>query len=154
MNHQTSESLECTWDSDCWAYFDQNTLSGVDVNLQFSGLVDWRVEEGKQTLKIVSTVVVSHGKVANLMCDIWSGIADIAIHLAHDPNVLVTVQQRVFLLTLATWSTATVAGLVCLETGIREDDDQSLCVLIGGGDGNMLFGDELWEGWWREGLSS
>jgi len=92
LDHETSESLECTWDSDRWAHFDKDAFSGVDVNLKLASLVEWRVEEGKETLEKVSAVVMLNHKVTNLMCDIWSGIADVAVHLAHDPNVLVTVQ--------------------------------------------------------------
>ena len=50
LNHETSESLEGTWDTDCRTDFDEDTLRGVDVDLEFSCLVDRRVEEGKKTL--------------------------------------------------------------------------------------------------------
>jgi hypothetical protein len=93
-------------------------------------------------------------KPSNLVSDIRSCVADIAVHLAHDTNVLVTVQQRVFLLALTARSVATEAGLVGLETGIREDDDQSLGVFVGGWYWDMLFGDELWERRRRKRLGS
>jgi hypothetical protein len=93
-------------------------------------------------------------KLSNLMSDIRSCVTDVAIHFAHDTDVLVTVQQRVFLLALTARSVATEAGLVGLETGVREDDDQSLGVFVGGWYWDMLFGDELWECWGRERLSS
>jgi len=51
LNHETGESLEGTRDADCRADFDEDTLSGVDVDLEFSCLVDRRVEEGKKTLR-------------------------------------------------------------------------------------------------------
>jgi hypothetical protein len=54
LDHETSESLEGTWDSDGWADFDENPLGGVDVDLKFACLIDRRVEEGKETLRIVS----------------------------------------------------------------------------------------------------
>jgi len=54
LDHETSKSLECTWDADGWAHFDQDTFSGVDVNLKLSRLVDWGVEEGKETLQTIS----------------------------------------------------------------------------------------------------
>ena len=54
MYHETGESLECTWDADGWADFDEDTLSGVDVDLKFSGFVDRRIEESKETLQIIN----------------------------------------------------------------------------------------------------
>ena len=54
MDHQTSESLEGTWDTDGWADFDEYPFSGMDVDLKFACLVDRRVEEGKETLRLVS----------------------------------------------------------------------------------------------------
>lgn len=87
------------------------------------------------------------------MCDIWSGVTDIAVHLAHDTNVLVAVEEGVFLVAL-TWSTPTMTGLVGLKTGIGEDDDEALGVFIGFGDWHMLLGDELREGGRWERLSS
>jgi len=91
---------------------------------------------------------------SHLMSDIRSGIADVAIHFAHHTDVFVTVQQRIFLFALATRSVATVAGLVGLETGVGEDDDQSLRIFIGGRNRNVLFGDKLREGWRRQRLGS
>ena len=108
----------------------------------------------------------------NLVGNIGACIADVAIHLAHDTDVLVTVprenwptnqrswilpvQQRVFLLARAAWSirVSAIAGFVGLETGIGEDDDQSLRIFVGGRNWDMLFGDELGEGWRWERLGS
>lgn len=42
-------------------------------------------------------------------------------------------------------SATAVGGLVCLETGIGEDDDEAFAVLVGGGDGYMLLSNELGE---------
>lgn len=50
LNHETSESLECTRDADRWVDFDEDAPGGVDIDLKFAGLVDGRVEEGKKTL--------------------------------------------------------------------------------------------------------
>jgi hypothetical protein len=50
LDHETSESLECSWDADGWADFDENALGRVDVDLKLASLVDRRVEEGKETL--------------------------------------------------------------------------------------------------------
>ena len=47
MNHETGESLEGTRDADRRTDFDEDALGGVDVDLEFTGLVDGRVEESK-----------------------------------------------------------------------------------------------------------
>jgi hypothetical protein len=83
-------------------------------------------------------------RLSYLMSDIGSRIADIAVHLAHDTDVLVAVEERVLLVALAR-SAASVGALVCLETGIGEDDNEALAVFIGGGNGDMLLSDELRE---------
>jgi len=57
----------------------------------------------------------------HLMGDIGSGVTDIAIHLAHDTDVLVAVKQRVLVLPLhphAASAATTIGSLVCLEAGI------------------------------------
>jgi hypothetical protein len=84
---------------------------------------------------------------SNLVSDIWSGIADIAIHLPHDANMFVRIEETILLLSLSTWSIATETGLVGLETGIGEDNDQALRVFIGGRDRNVLLSRQLREGW-------
>jgi len=50
LDHETSESLEGTWDADRWTDLDKNSFSCVNVDLKQASLIDWRVEEGKQTL--------------------------------------------------------------------------------------------------------
>ncbi len=65
------------------------------------------------------------------MSNVRSGIADVAIHLAHDSDVLIAIEQRILLLALRTWSVTTEASFVGLETRIGEDDDQSSGVLVG-----------------------
>lgn len=78
------------------------------------------------------------------MGDVGSRFADVAVHLAQDTDVLVAVQQRVLVIALDAHVTRTrVGGFVGLETGMGQDDDQSLRILICGGDGDMLFGDQL-----------
>lgn len=39
-------------------------------------------------------------KRSNLVCNVGSCFGDVAVHLAHDANVLVAVQERVLVLTL------------------------------------------------------
>lgn len=90
---------------------------------------------------------------SNLVCDIWSGIAYIAVHLAHHTNVLVAVEEGVFLVALP-WSTPTMTGFIGLKTGIGENDDEALGVLVGFGDWYMLLSDELRERGRWERLSS
>jgi hypothetical protein len=51
LNHQTGEALEGTRDADGRADFDQDTLCCVNVDLEFAGLVERRVEEGEKTLR-------------------------------------------------------------------------------------------------------
>ena len=100
----------------------------MDVDLQAAGLVDGRVEQGEETL----------------VGDIGACVGDVAVHLAHDSDVLVAVEERVLVILHAI--AATVCGLVGLEAGVGEDDDQALGVLVVGCDGYVLLGDELWEG--------
>ena len=75
------------------------------------------------------------------MCDIWSCITDVTVHLAHDTDVLVTVQQAVLVIFHAI---APVGSFVCLQAGVRQDYDETLAVFVGGWDGMCLLGDELW----------
>jgi hypothetical protein len=44
LDHESSESLECTRNAHCRADPDEHILGGVDVDLELSRLVDWRVE--------------------------------------------------------------------------------------------------------------
>ena len=88
--------------------------------------------------------------VSYLVGDVGSCIADVAVHLAHDSNVLVAVQQRVLLLARATSSA--MRCLVRLEARIGEHDDQALGVLVRGRNGVSLLGNELRQRWRRQGL--
>jgi hypothetical protein len=54
LNHETSESFEGTWDANSRTDFDKDSFGGVDVDLQFAGFIDRRVEEGEETLQRVS----------------------------------------------------------------------------------------------------
>lgn len=86
---------------------------------------------------------------------VWPRLADVPVHLAHHTNVLVAVQQRVLLLALDTHvPSAGVGGLVGFETGVREDDDQALRVLISRDDRDMLLGHQLRQFRRREGLGA
>lgn len=77
---------------------------------------------------------------------VWPRLADVSVHLAHNANVLIAVQQRVLFLALdAHVPSAGVGGLVRFETGVREDNDQALRVFISRDDRNMLLGHQLWQ---------
>lgn len=52
LDHQTSETLEGTGNADGGADFDQDTLGRVNVDLEFAGLVERRVEQSEETLRI------------------------------------------------------------------------------------------------------
>lgn len=52
-----------------------------------------------------------------LVGDVGSGVADIAVHLPHDPDMLVAVEQGVLLVAAGTTATA-VDGAVGLQAGI------------------------------------
>lgn len=51
LDHETSEALEGTGDTDGRRDLDQDTLGGLDVNLQPSGLVDGRIEKREEALE-------------------------------------------------------------------------------------------------------
>lgn len=50
LDHETSESFEGSRDAYGWVDFDQDTLGGMNVDLELASFVDWRVEEGKEAL--------------------------------------------------------------------------------------------------------
>jgi hypothetical protein len=52
LDHETGETLEGSGNADGRVDFDQNTLRGVDENLQATGLVDRRVQESQKTLRL------------------------------------------------------------------------------------------------------
>lgn len=73
----------------------------MNVDLEFAGFVDRRIEQGKQTL---FDPTISHFSFDTpnsrttprrpyLMRDIWTSVADVSVHLAHHTDVLVTVEQ-------------------------------------------------------------
>jgi hypothetical protein len=50
LDHQTGETLECAGNANGGVDFDQDTLGGVDENLQAASLVDRGVEESEKAL--------------------------------------------------------------------------------------------------------
>ena len=50
LHHQTSKTLECSWDAHSGADPNEDVACSLDVDLQFACLVDRRVEKSEQTL--------------------------------------------------------------------------------------------------------
>ena len=88
------------------------------------------------------------------MSDVWTRLTDIAAHLAHDTDVVVAVEEIVFVLPPAGPATRAVRRLVCLKGGIAEHDNQALRVLVVGGDWLVLLSYKLWQLRWWHGLGS
>lgn len=76
LDHQASKALEGSRYAHSWADLDENALGSVNVDLEFAGFVDGRVEESEEAL----------------MRDIWTSFTDIATHFPHDSDVFITVQ--------------------------------------------------------------
>lgn len=76
------------------------------------------------------------------MGNIRSSLADVSVHLAHHTDMLVAVEQGVFLITVGAAASA-MRGAESFQACMRQDDDQALGLFIVGGDGDMLLGDQL-----------
>ena len=154
MDHETGEALERSGNANSRANFDQDAFCSVDVDLQLASLVDGRVQQSKQTLKVEvsSPLQQHHSMYSHLMRDVRSSVTDVATHLAHDTNVFIAVQERVLLLLSARF--AAVCGTVGFERGIRQYHDESLSVLVRRSNWHMLLGDESRKFGGRKGLSS
>lgn len=98
---------------------------------------------------MVAVIVGEEREESNLVGDVRSGFADITVHLAHDANVLVGVEQGV----LVASTGAPVRGTICLQAGIGQDDYEAFGVFVVVRDRDVLLGDELGEFWRRAGLS-
>ena len=59
LYHKASEPLEGTGNPDGGAYFNEDSFGGVDVNLKLSCLVDRRIEQRKETLRIINKALIS-----------------------------------------------------------------------------------------------
>ena len=75
------------------------------------------------------------------MGDIRSCLADVAAHFAHNTYMFIAIEERVFLISCS--MSAPSEGLVSLKAGIREYNDESLSIAVGGGDGHVLLGNQL-----------
>lgn len=169
LHHQTGEALERARDADGRADLDEDALGRVDVDLKLARLVDGRVQQRQETLAVIngpssasripSPIPLSSALrrwqarssllllllllLPHLMSDVRPGLADVAVHLAHDPDVLIAVEQRVLLIPHPARFGPTVRGLEGFQARIRQHNNQALGVPIIGGDGHMLLGDEL-----------
>jgi hypothetical protein len=54
LDHEACESLKGTRNSNSRADFNEDSFGGVDVDLEFPGLIDWRIEESKKTLREIN----------------------------------------------------------------------------------------------------
>ena len=168
LHHQAGEPLERPGDSDRRRHFDQHALGRLYVDLKLPCLVDGRVEKREQALskagrsqhvecKLVpgqGAAAAERDKEPDLVSDVGSSITDITVHLAHDTNVLVAVEQRVLLVSDGAHPACGVRSLVRLEAGIGEDYDEPLRVLVVRSNGNVLLCHQLGEGGRRQRLGS
>jgi len=97
------------------------------------------------------------GQQTDLVRDIRSCVAYVAVHLPHDADVLVAVQQCVFLFLDDARSArsrgsgrAVRAGFEGLQAGVAQHDDEAARVFVLCWDGYVLRCDELRQCWRRE----
>jgi len=126
LDHQAGEAFESSRNTHRRADLDQDALDGLDVDLELSGLVDRRIEQGEEAL----------------VGDIRTRLADVTIHLAHDPNVFIAVEERILLFTAAT---AAMRRTVRFQAGVRQYDDEAFGAPVVRGDRDVLFSDKLGE---------
>jgi hypothetical protein len=88
------------------------------------------------------TVDVCRRGIAHLVGDIRARLADVPVHLPHDPDVFIAVEERILLFTS---TAAAMRRTVRFQASVRQYDDEAFSALIIGGDWDVLFGDELGE---------
>ena len=76
------------------------------------------------------------------MGNIGSRVTDVAVHFSHHTNMLIAVEEGVFLISCA-GSPTTMRRFVSLKTGIGQDHDQALAVFIGRWDRDMLLSNKV-----------
>nr|POE48735.1 hypothetical protein CFP56_38831 [Quercus suber] len=88
------------------------------------------------------------------MCNIRTSITDVSVHLSHDTNMLVTVEQRIFCSIFGAVASVRMRGFIRFQTGIGEHNDQALGILITARDRHVLLGYQLGQTrrWERLGL--
>src|SRR5690242_1408782 len=88
------------------------------------------------------------------MGDVRTRLTDVAAHLAHDTNMIVAIEEVVFVLPTARPTSRAMRRLVGLKCGIAKDDNQTLRVLVVGGDWLVLFSYKSRQLGWRHRLGS
>lgn len=100
LDHETGEALEGSGNANRRRDLNEDTLGGGYVNLEAAGLVDGRVEEGQKALRKREASPSQHvgcrpklegTRGLNLVSDVGTSIANVAIHLAHNANMLIAV---------------------------------------------------------------
>ena len=84
---------------------------------------------------------------AHLMCDVWPRVTDVSVHLAHDPNMFVAVQEGVLFVSHIAHAAA-IRCSICFQARVGEYHYKSLSVFIVRRYGDVLFGNQLWKLWW------
>lgn len=100
LNHEPGKALKGARDANSRANFDQDILGCVNEDLELPCFVHGRVKESQEAL----------------VCDIWTSVADVTIHLPHYTNMLVTVEKRVFF--IASSCPPTLRSPVRLKAGV------------------------------------
>jgi hypothetical protein len=59
LDHETGEAFESSRNAHSGADFDEDAFGRVDVDLEFAGFVDGRVEESEQTLRDLRLILIS-----------------------------------------------------------------------------------------------
>lgn len=97
----------------------------MNIDLEAAGLVDGGIQKSEKTLEGISSQRKEKcGKIPHLVSNVRPRLADITIHLAHDADVLVAVEQRVFLILGA--GAPAMSRPVGLQAGVGENDNQTL----------------------------
>lgn len=88
-----------------------------------------------RTIRVVVEVETMH---PNLVGNVWPCVTDVSIHLSHDADVFIAVQERVLFVSYHAIA-STMRGFIRFEAGIGQDDDHALGVFVGRSDGNTLL---------------
>lgn len=76
------------------------------------------------------------------MGNVGPRFTDIPIHFSHDPNMLITIQKGMLLVSDIAGSPS-VRGLVCFQAGVGQDNDEPLCIFVGRRNGGVLICNKL-----------
>jgi len=122
LDHETCESFEGSRDAHGWVDFDQDAFSGMNEDLKFAGFVDWRVKEGEEALWSSLEMDEYVTGQPYLMSNVRPCFTDVSSHLPHNADMLVTIQQRVLLLSSRP-SNRSVCGSKRFQTCIGKNND-------------------------------